>query len=283
MKKIIKLLMLSLIPITFVGCNKSNNNDITTNNTFSKTYTGYYEKMNNHLDNVDDFKNTLNSIIKANLNESKYSNVWNILQEADEIDSDNIVCLYTGQKLKKSNYGGNNGQWNREHVWAKSHGFGNLSDNYAYYDCHHIHATEVSINNNRGNLPFDNVSGGKSDNFGNKWNSVAFEPRDEVKGDVARSMFYMVVRYNDDELDLELEDELTKDSSKLPLHGKLSTLIKWAYEDPVSEFEKNRNDKVYKWQNNRNPFIDNPEFLYYLYPNESKAYGVTLDNIDKYI
>ena len=249
---------------------------------FSKTYTGYYEKMNGHLSTVDDFKKTLNGIISSNLISSSYSKAWDIIAEADAVDDDNIECLYTGKKILKSNHGGNVGQWNREHVWAKSHGFGDATSNYAYYDVHHLHATEVSINSTRGNMPFDEVPNGSSDSYGNRWSSSAFEPRDEVKGDVARSLFYMVVRYESSP-DLELEDKLTSTSSKEPTLGKLSTLIKWAYEDPVSEFEIRRNNEVYKYQNNRNPFIDNPEYLYYLYPQESEAYGVNLYNLADYV
>lgn len=249
---------------------------------FSKTYTGYYEKMNGHLSTVSDFKSTLNSIISANLISSSYSKAWDILAEADAVDNNNIECLYTGKKIGKTNHGSSNEQWNREHVWAKSHGFGSLTSNYAYYDCHHLHATEVSINSKRGNLPFDDVTGGSSDSYGNKWDSSAFEPRDEVKGDVARSMFYMVVRYESSP-DLELEDKRTSTKSTAATLGKLSTLIKWAYEDPVSEFEIRRNNVVYSYQNNRNPFIDNPEYLYYLYPQESEAYGVNLYNLADYV
>ena len=251
---------------------------------FSKTYTGYYEKMNGHLSTVSDFKSTLNSIISANLISSNYSKAWDILEEADAVDDENIECLYTGKKIGKNDHGGNVGQWNREHVWAKSHGFGNATSNYAYYDCHHLHATEVSINSDRGNMPFDDITSSSysSDSYGNKWDGSAFEPRDEVKGDVARSMFYMVVRYESSP-DLELEDKRTSTTSTAATLGKLSTLIKWAYEDPVSEFEIRRNNVVYSYQNNRNPFIDNPEYLYYLYPQESEAYGVNLYNLADYV
>ena len=260
--------------------------DITTTTTDVEfEYTGYYQAMAGHLDDNDDFRSTLNQIISSNLKSSNYDKAWEILAKADAVDDNNIECLYTGKKIGQNNHGGNNGQWNREHVWAKSHGFGSLESNYAYYDCHHLHATEVSINNARGNLPFDDITSAtySSDSYGNKWDSTAFEPRDEVKGDVARSMFYMVVRYEDSSLDLELEDVRTSISSKNPTLGKLSTLLKWAYEDPVSDFEIRRNNVVYDYQNNRNPFIDHPEFMYYLYPQESEALGVNLDNIRDYI
>ncbi len=236
---------------------------------YNGALTGYYAPMNGHLDAT--FKQTLNALISSNLKSSSYSNVWTILRVADEDpnNSSNIICFYTGQSIPKANQDGSssaNVVWNREHVWAKSHGFGSDSSNYAYYDCHHLHATEKNINSTRGNLPFDDVTSGSLDSYGNSWSSLAFEPRDEVKGDVARSLFYMVVRYDDATLDLELEDLLTSTFSKEPTLGKLSTLLKWAKEDPVSAEEMARNEIVYQYQGNRNPFIDHPEWIDLLYP-----------------
>ena len=293
MKKIlISILTLTSI-FSLVACDNKNKDTSTINPPSSSTekpetpptvYTDYYEKMTNNLGET--FRPTLNGIISSNLKPSSYTNAWTILEETDAYDDKNIECFYTGQKIAKtsrSSSGASGLKWNREHVWAKSHGFGNLKSNYAYYDAFHLHATEERINNNRGNMPFDEVTGGKKDNFGNEWNSTAFEPRDEVKGDVARSLFYMVVRYEDSSLDLELEDKLTSTTNKEPVLGKLSTLVKWAYEDPVSDDEKARNEVVYKYQGNRNPFIDNPEFVYYLYTEESNDLGITLDNLMDHI
>lgn len=256
--------------------------ETTTPSDLPSSYTGYYSNMTGNLGST--FRSTLNSIISSDLKSSSYANAWTILQEADEdpTNSNNILCFYTGRSIPKSDRSGSGSgsvNWNREHVWAKSHGFGNSTSVYAYYDAYHLHATEEKINNSRGNMPFDNVTGGSSDSYGNSWTSQAFEPRDEVKGDVARSMFYMVVRYESSSLDLELEDILTSTSSKDPKLGKLSTLLEWAYNDPVSEEELKRNEVVAKYQGNRNPFIDNPEFAYYLYPTESNKLGVTLDNL----
>lgn len=253
----------------------------TSTSTTKIEYTGYYEALNSiNLFDQDTLVSTLNGVISKDLKSSSYANLWTVLAEADAYDDDNIECFYTGQLISKTNHGGSNGQWNREHVWAKTYGFGNLSNNYAYYDAHHLHATEVSINSNRANLPFDEVDNPtKSDSYGNKWDSTAFEPRDEVKGDVARSLFYMVVRYGDT-LGLTLKDTTTLTGGS-PNMGKLSTLLKWAYEDPVSEKEIKRNEAVYKYQNNRNPFIDHPELTYYLYQEESNVLGVYKDDIEK--
>lgn len=240
----------------------------------------YYDKMIGHFDST--FKTTLNGILKStHTKKGSYSQAWNILQDSDELDNNNIRCFYTGVAIKKSNRVGNSSasiQWNREHVWAKSHGFPGSSQT-AYSDCHHLRACEEKINGYRGNKPFDDVVSGSSDAYGNKWDSSAFEPRDEVKGDVARIMFYMVVRYDDSSLDLELEDKRTSTGSSAPVLGKLSTLVRWHYEDPVDEIEIFRNNVVYSYQGNRNPFIDNPWFSYYLYTEQSNKLGINLNNL----
>ena len=77
-------------------------------------------------------------------------------------------------------------------------------------------------------------------------------------------MFYMVVRYegDNDEPDLELVDSINDENSKLPQHGKLSTLLEWHEEDPADDYERYRNHVIYeKYQHNRNPFTDHPEFV----------------------
>ena len=113
------------------------------------------------------------------------------------------------------------------------------------------------------------MTNGNSDSYGNKWNNTFFEPRDEVKGDLARAMFYLVVRYDDpQELDLELSESVTSSSSnKTGQLGILSVLLEWHKLDPVSEKELERNEKAYKIQGNRNPFIDHPDWVSLLYPN----------------
>ena len=168
-------------------------------------------------------------------------------------------------------YNGGKG-WNREHVWAKSYGnFGTRIG--AGTDVHHIRAEDVSTNSARNNRSFDESEVQYIDESGNysgttrsftSETSWTWEPRDEVKGDVARMLFYMAVRYegDDDEPDLELVNIIVDKKSKAPNLGKLSTLLKWHREDPVDNYERYRNFIIYeKYQRNRNPFIDHPEFV----------------------
>lgn len=231
---------------------------------------GYYESMNGHLNTS--FKETLHKLLKeTHTTKRSYSQLWNDLASLDQDpnNSENILCIYTGKSIPIANRdtgsAGNN-IWNREHSWPNSHGFSS-QDYYAYTDLHHLFASEKNINATRGNKDFNNVKDGNSDEYGNKWNKTYFEPRDEVKGDLARAMFYLVVRYDDsNELDLELSESATSSSSnKTGQLGILSVLLEWNILDPVSEEEKLRNEKAYTIQGNRNPFVDYPEWVNYLY------------------
>jgi hypothetical protein len=83
---------------------------------------------------------------------------------------------------------------------------------------------------------------------------------------VSRMMFYMATRYEgeNEDPDLELVDYTGTDTDT-PFFGKLSTLMEWNEEDPVDEFERNRNEVVYSYQGNRNPFVDHPDFVNAIY------------------
>lgn len=311
-KKILFLLILLLCTFTFTACDKKNNdepqiednkpNEDTPSNPSDDednkeeelpnddnklSFEGYYSPLNGELD--ESFKLKLHNLIEStHVNKKTYSDVWTVLKAADEDpnNSSNIICCYTGRSIPKANQDkGTNGDniWNREHVWPKSLGFNNKSDT-AHNDCHHLHASEKNINATRGNLDFAEVDTGSSDSYGNKWNGSYFEPRDEIKGDIARSIFYMVIRYDGDDCDgcvLDLEVVNGKADTNEVISGQkgrigdLNTLIKWHFEDPVDEFEKNRNNIVYSYQGNRNPFIDHEEFISYLYPDMVSKYTDT--------
>ena len=133
-------------------------------------------------------------------------------------------------------------------------------------DLHHIRPADVSVNSRRGHLDFDNGGEIYQDNDGLtecRYDGDSWEPRKAVKGDVARIIFYMAVRYEGQDgnvPDLKVTDIIMVDT-KQGFHGKLSTLLKWHKEDPVDYFERRRNERVYELQKNRNPFIDHPEFV----------------------
>ncbi len=199
------------------------------------------------------------------------TDTWDILKEADKDPNNpnNIITIYMGYSLDAE--GEYSAGWNREHVWAKSHGFPSSGDT-AYTDCHHLHAADVSTNSARGNKDFDNggqryYDGGTvpSDCY---YTTISWEPRDEVKGDVARSMLYMATRYNSPALNLRLVDDIPT-SSNTPYFGKLSTLLAWNRFDPPDDWERRRNNVVESFQHNRNPFVDHPEFADRIYITDS--------------
>jgi endonuclease I len=94
----------------------------------------------------------------------------------------------------------------------------------------------------------------------------SFEPRDEVKGDVARMIFYMAVRYEgfNGEIDLEINELVDNNAPNI---GILSVLLQWHLDDPVDDLERTRNDLIFGYQGNRNPFIDHPEFANLIWGN----------------
>lgn len=205
-----------------------------------------------------------------------YNGVREALKTTDEDPNNrrNVLLLYTNWSYPKNNFGGGVAQWNREHTWAKSKGNFGTSKGPGT-DLHHLRPTDVSVNSKRGSLMFDNGGtlyidksryGGGSGETGCRVGSNNWEPADRVKGDVARMLFYMAVRYeksgvNNDFVDLELAES----SSNSGKHGRLSALKVWHRNDPVSDWEIRRNNRIYDFQNNRNPFIDHPELAEYLW------------------
>lgn len=210
--------------------------------------------------------------------EQTYDELWNILAEsdADTTDEGEFILLYTGRELPVT---ATYPDWNREHVWAKSHGdFGNTPP--AGTDAHHIRPSDVSVNSDRGNLDFDNGGTRHDEATECYYDSDSWEPRDAVKGDVARMIFYMAVRYEGDESDepdLELKDEIPTSG---PWFGKLSTLLEWHNQDPVDDFERNRNDVIYSYQNNRNPFVDHPEYVFKIWGEDQPNTPPVINNIE---
>ena len=232
---------------------------------------GYYDTVDDLNGNA--LKSGLNGLID-NHTEFPYTStgtdVWDILKETDKVPGcpDFVMLLYTN-RMRSAGEEYNSGKgWTREHVWAKSHGdFGTSKG--AGTDAHHLRPVDASVNSTRNNKDFDN--GGEEYIDGTFATSCvrdvdSWEPRDSDKGDVARMIFYMAVRYEgaDGDPDLELKDVVNTfslNASGLGFHGKLSTLMEWHQLDPVDNWERRRNDIIYlDFQGNRNPFIDDPSF-----------------------
>jgi len=211
-------------------------------------------------------KSALNSIIR-NQTKLSYTQVWDALKVADQDpnNSANVILIYSGISRSKSLNGGDSGDWNREHVWPQSHGNFGTTDGIGT-DLHHLRPEDVRVNADRGNLDFDNGGAAYPSAPGNYWDSDSWQPRDAVKGDVARMLFYMAVRYeNGDQLDLELNNSVSNGSQ--PLMGKLSVLKQWNQQDPPDAAEQRRNQVIYdSYQHNRNPFIDNYRWADSIWP-----------------
>ncbi|OLP65148.1 Extracellular ribonuclease precursor [Bacillus pumilus] len=225
----------------------------------TKSVDAYYQSANGKSGPA--LKKALHDIIDDHTQLS-YSEVWNALKATDEDphNRNNVLLFYSGVSRSKQANGGNVGQWNREHVWAKSHGNFGTSQGPGT-DLHHLRATDVQTNSTRGNLDFDLGGNEYKGAPGNYYDGDSFEPHNRVKGDVARMLFYMAVRYEGDDRfpDLELNNKVNNGSA--PLHGKMSVLLKWHKQDPVDQIERNRNNIIdQSYQHNRNPFIDHPEW-----------------------
>jgi len=257
---------------------------------------GYYDGIDGL--SGETLKAALNDIITGHTEypyTSTSTDVWDMLIEADE-DPDNpnnVLLFYTGYSLPKTCQDSSNPpaeceveiynelktvEWNREHIWSKSRGDFEIKegtttvlDMGAHTDGHHLVAAERVMNSTKNNRHFEDCHDGDDINivdrgYGNyTCNDWEFEPRDEVKGDTARMIFYMAERYEGEEGDMvDLEVINDPDSSKelkLPEYGDLDDLLRWMIEDPVSEKEIERNQIIFQYQGNRNPFIDHPELV----------------------
>jgi endonuclease I len=229
---------------------------------------------------------------------STATDTWDVLEFADEdpLDTGRILDIYKNASYLKA--GGGNTQYNREHTWPKSYGFpADSASNYPYTDMHMLMLSDSSYNSSRGNKPYGNCTstcteyptqsyagagGGNSVFPGNSnWaNSSIWQTWSKLKGDVARAVLYMDVRYEGgvhsttgaSEPDLRLTDNLglittTGTNTSVAYMGLLSVLLQWHADDPVTEAERLRNDVIYSYQNNRNPFIDHPEWVACVFKN----------------
>ncbi len=255
---------------------------------------GYYDSVDQT--NADTLKSTLHEIIDDHQRfpyTSSATDTWDILEIADEdpANPNNVITIYKNETYTK--FGGGNSFYNREHSWPKSYGFPNDgSSNYAYTDAHHLFIADSGYNSSRSNKPYaecdtgctekitilNNGRGGSNteSNFtAGSFSSGSWETWSGRKGDVARAMMYMAVRYEGgthgvtgvSEPDLRLTDDRalieasnTGANIDVAYMGLRSVLLTWHKNDPVDDFERRHNDAVYSFQGNRNPFVDNPEY-----------------------
>ncbi len=220
--------------------------------------TGYYNGVEGK--EGDALKAQLNDIISGHTVYSYFfSKEIFKLSDKDPDNPNNVITVYGGFSRPNDDYGTGGDFLNREHVWAKSHGsFDGILPMDS--DVHNLKPADASVNVSRSNKDFDNGGTQHPEATDCYFTNDTWEPRDGAKGDIARIILYMATRYEGEngELDLEVVDEVN--TAPTPTHGRLSTLLEWNMQDPPDAFERNRNNVIYSFQQNRNPFIDNPEF-----------------------
>ncbi|MDW7696005.1 endonuclease [Flammeovirgaceae bacterium SG7u.111] len=213
----------------------------------------------------DALKLKLHSIIRDH-KVFTYSEVKDAIRNLDEDpnNSDNIILFYKGTSIHKQSFATNNEPdfWNREHTWPKSHGFAEESDT-AYTDFHNLTPSDATVNSSKSNKDFNDVPNTSEYAEGEAEDTYTdedfWDPRDDKKGDVARILFYMATRYEGSARDLELVNRISHSGD--PEIGVLFTMLQWHKQDPVSDEEKARNEGIYGYQGNRNPFVDHPEWV----------------------
>ena len=264
---------------------------------------GYYNDYYGQLqwENGEDLKQKLHDIIRNGYNALTYTAPnWesNIYADASMYDFEYVDVLYNGQNIKNSL---TNTKWQREHVFAASLMTGELTADAVKKtgratDFHNLFAGDTSGNTSRGNKNFgiaDKTSATYTDRTtdngkdGYSFDPKNFEPGDIDKGRVARAIFYMGTMYKDDEAGykgLTVVEEYVSYSSGSPCQfaiGNLSTLLSWSTAYSVDFMEMQHNESVYthvyskdgKAQGNRNPFVDYPTLVDYVYGNKKDQAG----------
>jgi hypothetical protein len=233
---------------------------------------GYYDSLEG-LSGAT-LKQAIQNIIAnpAVVHAHNYGDIIDILKKADQNpkNSNQVWLMYVEKPRSKLDFqdtGINTGKWNREHIYPQSRGGytdgtssipdginvwlpTNADDILAGHgDAHHIRAEDGPENSLRNNNDYGLTGyNGPSGTMGS-W-----------KGDVARAVFYMAVRYNA----LSVVNGDIPDTTIGQL-GDLASLLTWNTLDPSDDFEMNRNNYIYTWQVNRNPFIDYPDLANYIW------------------
>jgi endonuclease I len=265
---------------------------------------GYYGRVN--VSSAPQLRCSLHQTIRGHTAypySGSGTSTWTILEIADEdpANAARILDVYKNRSYAKGSDRAGTGSgvtYNREHTWPNSLGFGTATGDLGlpyspYTDTHMLYLSDTNYNADRGNKPYadcssgcgerptelNNGSGGGTGTYPghSNWvqtpdgNGGSFEVWGKRKGDMARAVMYMAIRYegSDDihtgqsEPDLELTDNrsLIVATGASPAYmGLMSTLLAWHQADPPDAAERARNEVVFSFQGNRNPFIDHPEW-----------------------
>lgn len=232
---------------------------------------GYYNSLNGLAG--DDLKQALQNIIadQNTVRIHSYADVVDILKAADQnpLNSNEVWLVYREESKPKLDFQTGSsgvGKWNREHTYPRSRGgFNSIDDDdiadgidffwitnadslrHGNSDAHALRAADAGENSSRGNQHYGQYNGPAGTLGG-------------FKGDVARGVLYMEIRFNG----LSVVDGFPAVTGQM---GDLQTILTWHRNDAPDDFEMNRNNVVYEWQRNRNPFIDLPDLVEYIWGN----------------
>ena len=246
---------------------------------------GYYDSASGHTG--AELKSALHDIIKGHTVVS-YSGLLNAYAYTDCRANGTIWDIYSNCAYSINgscgSYKKEGDCWNREHTWPQSW-FNEVSGPKS--DLFHVYPTDGYVNGRRSNYPYGEVrnptyTSGNGSKLGPcttaGFSGTAFEPIDEYKGDIARSYFYMSVCYYHEDSGWGNSEMTTKSEIK---PWAMAMLLRWNEEDPVSDKEIARNNVIYKkYQHNRNPFIDHPEYARMIWDETWTAgeeYDIALD------
>ena len=243
--------------------------------------TGYYDSLEGLSGNA--LKQAVQDIIAApTVRLHSYADIWDIIRTADQNpeNSNQIWDMYLEipmAKLDQQTTSSIVGKWNREHIFCQSRGGfevanGDTADGIGVWnstsaasvvdgvsDAHHIRAENGQENSSRNNKNYGTVNS----------STVYAGPtgtQGSWRGDVARALFYMAVRFDGlNVVNGDPSEYLPSTSIASGNIGDLATLLVWNHSDPRDDFEMNRNNYIYTWQMNRNPFIDYPLLVDYIF------------------
>jgi len=239
---------------------------------------GYYDAANGKTNG--ELKTSLYQIIKVGVRLSYGSgstSTWSGFEKSDLHPDGYVWDMYSLNKRYFSGNGGSVSGMNIEHSVAKSWWGG--TTNNAYKDLYHLNPSDATANSARSNYPLGINNGSKFDNgsikvgnntFSTDYSGLCFEPLDEYKGDFARAYMYMFTCYEDLSWTGTNAPTMLNANETWPMLKTWAKdlLLTWSRQDPVSEKERTRMAAIYKIQQNRNPFIDYPELVEFIWGNK---------------
>lgn len=256
-------------------------------------YDGYYASLVGNTSTGATFRSALSKIV--NNTYKAYTNYTGLVEafkitDADPDDSSRIIWWYSGTSVTSNLYGS---RTNREHVWPKQGGDAFPEKDGPSKDLHHMRPTDSSLNSSRSNHQFGEVaqtsSNAVAQNSSTNYtsainggsgvcydNNTYFYPSEGMRGATARILMYVQLMWGD-----EYSLKFVEGTGFCKTIGDIKTLMKWHLEEPPTEFEKLRNERVFKLQGNRNPFVDYPELAERIYCYDGESYNDALLEVVK--